>query len=85
MGYVDITFDSSGPEWAIDAADLHLNGILFLLPQSLIGGYPLIWDIENEAVRVYQIDNNNETDGPAIDADAADVNGRTGRVFYMGY
>jgi hypothetical protein len=81
VGYVDVTFDGSGPTWEIDADDINLTGIKLLVPEMVKAGYVLTWNNLHAAVTAYEV----YSTGLRVMSDPAAINGQTVRVFYLGY
>ena len=84
-GLVDITFDASGPTWAITNANFKLNGLWNLIMPAHKDGFVLAY--VPSTILAGTIDARQEADsGSALKAiDPSDINTKVVRVEYVGF
>jgi hypothetical protein len=68
---VDLTMDTDYPAngYPLVAADFKLNGIIAVIPLGQEDGYLPMWDRSAGKLKVMMGDNNNASDGPAVECD----------------
>ena len=84
-GYVDITLDTNGPDFAVTAANLSLATLHNLQVPSSKDGFMLEWDHVAGTINCLFFDYDAVADGAAIAITGAEMNGKVIRCYYEGW
>ena len=84
-GWVDITLDTNGPDFAVTAANLGLVTLHSLIPPTSNAGHMLEWDHVTGEIKAFFYDYDGASDGPAIPITGAELDTKVIRCYFEGW